>query len=225
MQRVGKMKEFNKFITGNRIRNLRETAAETQGDLAELLGVKRQIVSYYENGTRVPSMEHLISIASHYNTTTDYLLGLTKAPTTNKDIRFVCDYTGFKDNVIESFVNNPVTVKLLNDLFSDDEIDCLVLFVNIEAYKRKHQHLIDFMEQTINNKSKWKSEKDLETLAVKHQDLIESYQLTEYQVQKIVAKLLKNYCKNEADKIAELQNDFDEIIHKLVIKYGETYDD
>ena len=81
LQGVVKMIEINKTETGKRIRELREAAAETQEDLAKHLEVKRQIISYYENGTRVPNIEHLMLIACHYNTTTDYLLCLSDVTT------------------------------------------------------------------------------------------------------------------------------------------------
>lgn len=94
------MSEVNKAETGKRIREMREIAAETQEDLAKLLNVKRQIISYYENGTRVPNLEHLIIIAEHYDTTTDYILGLSDVSTTNKDLQFICDYTGLNEYAV-----------------------------------------------------------------------------------------------------------------------------
>ncbi|MEE1220074.1 MAG: helix-turn-helix transcriptional regulator [Ruminococcus sp.] len=96
------MHNINKYKIGERIRELREEAEETQADLANLLGVKRQIVSYFENGARIPNTEQVVVIASHYNTTTDYLLCLTDEATTNKDIQFINNYTGLDENSIET---------------------------------------------------------------------------------------------------------------------------
>ena len=96
------MQKINKYELGTRIRELREQAGETQIDLANLLEVKRQIISYFENGTRTPNIEKLAIIASHYNTTTDFLLCLTNEPTTDKDIQFIYKYTGLDENSIET---------------------------------------------------------------------------------------------------------------------------
>lgn len=113
---------INKIETGKRIRELREAAAETQEELAKHLEVKRQIISYYENGTRVPNLEHLMLIACHYNTTTDYLLCLSDVPTTDKDLKFVCEYTGLSNEAVEnmqSHKNNAFYTTLLNFLINN----------------------------------------------------------------------------------------------------------
>jgi transcriptional regulator with XRE-family HTH domain len=67
----------NKII-GSRIERLRKKRKETQTDLAGVLNVKRQVISYYETGARTPNVDDLIILAEHYNTTVDYLLGRTE---------------------------------------------------------------------------------------------------------------------------------------------------
>ncbi len=94
------MERVNKKQLGDRIRELRTAAGHTQDDLAELLDQKRQVVSYYENGTRMPNIEQIMTIAKEYNTTTDYLLGLTDVATTDKDILFVCEVTGLTEKAV-----------------------------------------------------------------------------------------------------------------------------
>lgn len=100
------MERVNKKQLGDRIRELRTAAGHTQDDLAELLDQKRQVVSYYENGTRMPNIEQIMTIAKEYNTTTDYLLGLTETATElktedSKALRICCDYTGLSEKSIE----------------------------------------------------------------------------------------------------------------------------
>lgn len=62
--------------------------------------VQRQIISYYESGTRKPNLEDLMMLADFYNVSIDYLVGRTDTPTTDKDLRFVCDYTGLSDKTV-----------------------------------------------------------------------------------------------------------------------------
>ena len=60
-----------------RLRHIREDSDITQHELAEYLHIKQNTYSQYENGQRQLPIEILISLAKFYNTSTDYLLGLT----------------------------------------------------------------------------------------------------------------------------------------------------
>lgn len=61
-----------------RIRDLREDRDLTQREVADYLHIKQNTYSLYENGLRQLPIEHLISLAKFYQTSTDYILGLTK---------------------------------------------------------------------------------------------------------------------------------------------------
>lgn len=60
-----------------RIRDLREDSDLTQAEVAAYLHTKQNTYSQYENGQRQLPLECLIALAKLYNTTTDYILGLT----------------------------------------------------------------------------------------------------------------------------------------------------
>ena len=60
-----------------RIKDLREDSDITQKQLAEYLHIKQNTYSQYENGQRQIPVDVLIALASYYNTSVDYLLGLT----------------------------------------------------------------------------------------------------------------------------------------------------
>ena len=60
-----------------RIKDLREDSNLTQKTVAEYLHVKQNTYSQYENGHRQIPLEALVKLAEYYNTSTDYLLGLT----------------------------------------------------------------------------------------------------------------------------------------------------
>jgi len=61
----------------DRIKNLREDSDLTQTELASILNISQRAYSYYESGQRMLPPEILIALAKYYNTSTDYLLGLT----------------------------------------------------------------------------------------------------------------------------------------------------
>ena len=60
-----------------RIKDLREDNDITQKEIAEYLHVKQNTYSQYENGQRQLPIDALIALAKFYNTSTDYILGLT----------------------------------------------------------------------------------------------------------------------------------------------------
>lgn len=65
-----------------RIRNLREDRDLKQRELAEYLGCSQVCYSFYEIGRRDIPTEVLIRLSYFYDTSVDYLLGITdsKAP-------------------------------------------------------------------------------------------------------------------------------------------------
>lgn len=65
-----------------RIKDLREDMDITQKQLADYLHIRQNTYSQYETGQRQLPLEVLIALAFYYDTSTDYLLGLTdqKAP-------------------------------------------------------------------------------------------------------------------------------------------------
>ena len=73
---------------------------ESQQQLADALGVKREIVAYWESGARVPKPEQIAAIAEHCHVSADFLLGLTENTTRDEDLRSVCDYTGLVEDAV-----------------------------------------------------------------------------------------------------------------------------
>ena len=60
-----------------RIKDLREDRDFTQQEVADYLKIKQNTYCQYENGQRQLPVSHLIALAKFYNTTTDYILGLS----------------------------------------------------------------------------------------------------------------------------------------------------
>ena len=60
-----------------RIRELREDADLTQKQMSQILHCSQQVYSNYELGQRDIPTSILIAIAQYFNTSTDYILGLS----------------------------------------------------------------------------------------------------------------------------------------------------
>ncbi|MGX8711343.1 MAG: helix-turn-helix domain-containing protein [bacterium] len=61
----------------DRMRELREDRDWTQQHVADLLFINRRTYSAYENGVNAMSPEILVKLSEMYQTSVDYLLGLT----------------------------------------------------------------------------------------------------------------------------------------------------
>ncbi len=63
-----------------RLKDIREDNDVTQKTLSEYLNVKQNTYSQYETGQRQIPIEALIKLAIYFDTSTDYILGLTDNP-------------------------------------------------------------------------------------------------------------------------------------------------
>lgn len=64
-----------------RIRDLREDRDMTQAQVAEYLHCDQSLYSKYERGERTLPLEYAIKLAHFYDTSVDYLIGLTDRKT------------------------------------------------------------------------------------------------------------------------------------------------
>ena len=64
-------------MKSKRIKDLREDNDKFQKDIAQLLGISQQYYSEYEKGNRTIPINHLITLAKYYNTSIDYIVGLS----------------------------------------------------------------------------------------------------------------------------------------------------
>ena len=60
-----------------RLRDLREDMDLTQNDISKLLNISQTVYSRYERGYQTIPVEHLLKLSEFYNTSIDYILGLT----------------------------------------------------------------------------------------------------------------------------------------------------
>jgi transcriptional regulator with XRE-family HTH domain len=81
---------------GNRLKSLRTKKGLTQLQVGNRIGVSKGVISSYELSNRTPPYDILIKLASLYNVSTDYLLGLENKRTV--------DISGLTDNQINTIM-------------------------------------------------------------------------------------------------------------------------
>lgn len=90
-----------KKIVGNRINEALAQNEMLQKDLAKVLGVTDNTISYFCKGSRSPQLEQLPKIAAALNTTTDYLLGITQVKSPSIDTQAIVSKTGLSEENVE----------------------------------------------------------------------------------------------------------------------------
>lgn len=104
---------------GKRLKHIRESKDLYQVEVAEAIGSSKAVISNYERDLRDPDTEILATLASYYNVSVDYLLGLADEP---YPIRV--DYNTYNKLVEASkaFKDNEIKLHWWLDLpFSDEE--------------------------------------------------------------------------------------------------------
>lgn len=87
-------------IFATRLRGLLEKRKITMTELSDVIGVTRQAVSQYQDGSTQPNAGTITKIAIFFNVSTDYLLGLSDVKSTDTELKGVCEYTGLSEETI-----------------------------------------------------------------------------------------------------------------------------
>ncbi|MCH5300947.1 MAG: helix-turn-helix transcriptional regulator [Ruminococcus sp.] len=209
--------EFAKRLT-----DLREKRGLKRQEVAddEKVKISRASLEYYEKGKRKPDIEILAKLADFYGVSTDYLLGLSDVPTTDKDLQFVCDYTELHCDVLDNLTHNPTCVNILNYLLADENIlNFAILCVQIEAYKRKNINLVEFIDNAIKNDINTPSKSNY--TFEKYHTLVDSCDLTEYQIKKQFDIIVNSLCKDEKEKANKLTAKFVNTDFYRILQMGD----
>lgn len=97
-----------------KVKDLRVKRKMTQADLAEKLNCNRQKIADLERGKTSPTTSDLVLLSKCFNVSTDYLLGLSDVPTTDRDIQFICDYTGLDMESLKNISKDNIENKIIN---------------------------------------------------------------------------------------------------------------
>ena len=93
--------DSNKMI-GERIGKLLAEKDITQQQLADCIGVKRETIVQWLNGTRKIKAEHIIMLCSALNVSADHLLFGDDVKSRDPDVKICCQYTGLSEDAIET---------------------------------------------------------------------------------------------------------------------------
>ena len=88
-------------VFGKRLRELRKEKGYTIEQFADMVGISKSTLGYYENNKRMPDIEILARISNVLNVNADYLIGRTNTTAQKGKMKTVCEFTGLSDSAAE----------------------------------------------------------------------------------------------------------------------------
>ena len=88
-------------VFGKRLKELRKANGYRIEQFADMVGISKSTLGYYENDKRMPDIEILARIADTLNVNADYLIGRTNTTAQKGKMKTVCEFTGLSDNAAE----------------------------------------------------------------------------------------------------------------------------
>ena len=88
-------------VFGKRLKELRKVNSYTIEQFADMVGISKSTLGYYENDKRMPDIEILARIADTLNVNADYLIGRTNTTAQKGRQKTVCEFTGLSDRAAE----------------------------------------------------------------------------------------------------------------------------
>lgn len=97
--------ETEKEVFPTILRGLMSERKLTQNDVAQGIGMTRQVISLYCMGQSTPDINTLSKMADFFDVSCDYLLGRTTLQTPDVVVQDICKRTGLSERAIEVLVN------------------------------------------------------------------------------------------------------------------------
>lgn len=124
---------------------------QTQERFAELIGISRPTVGFYEAGDRVPDIKNLRKIAECCNVSADWLLGITDNRSIQKDIRIAQETLGISatsaENISKVAREKRYPSTTLNTQHLGAALDLLLSSGALREISKSLYHLLDASEE------------------------------------------------------------------------------
>ena len=168
---------------------LRKELNRKRQEVADDLGISRSSLEYYEKGKRRPDIDVLAKFADYYGVSADFLIGRTSAKTTDKDLRFVCEYTGLNDVTVAKLHRNigkPTNhCNQTIDYFLSDRAE--FVFISFSEELKNYREAVTLYSAFIGK---------LDTMDVgyfqnTYNDRVNDVALSEYRIQKTAERLME----------------------------------
>lgn len=217
----------DKNITTVRLRQLIENSGKTRKEIAEQLKCDTSTITKHYNGDRDITTDFLIKYANLFDVSADYLLGLSDTATTDKDIQFICKYTGLSERAIEvlSIYNNNKRIKnqlipIIDKLLKSHKLPFICGCIDdfSEAIEQKNNVLDCLMTEDLRLSE---NNEDKENVIEQYKKLTDKADLSLFRLQETITDFTKICCWNTLKEVYKKEDIFNDVINNYI---GEEED-
>lgn len=147
-------KKQGKEISAERLRSLREEKGITQEEIAKLLHLSRSTIVKMETAHQDIKPGHLQNLARFYETSADYILGLTEVRRAAETLP-ACDELGLSDSAtikLKHLKENPLHGRILSKLIEHDLFKTFLWYAEntiLASGPSSHAQVADTKELTV----------------------------------------------------------------------------
>ena len=176
--------DSNRMI-GERIGKLITEKGITQQVLSDRIGVKRETVVQWLNGSRKIKAEHIIMLCKALDVSADYLLGLSEIESLDPDVKACYHYTGLSETALYTLHNYESEISAtLSKLIEYHEFWHLLCDIS------NFDVVGDDLRTTILQIEEPETADTLHTAISRYEDELKSYRLSRYDVSESFSALI-----------------------------------
>lgn len=202
-------------ITLQRFRKLIDKSYLSRQSIAEKIGCDVSTITKQYNGDRKITTDYIVKYANYFEVSADYLLGLSDVPTTDKDVQFICDYTGLDLGAVMSLKTmKDVSCSLLqpvNLLFDSGEMSTMVYL--IIGYLGDIKNQLAYLDKAVENLKEGKADISLYKRCVEFSNKAD---LNLFKLQETIKDFVKEHCKKDKEQIKLLSEEYKDLVQKNI---------
>ena len=210
-----------KGVVLERLRELIDSSGKTREEIAKAIECDTSTITKHYNGNRQVAPEFIIKYAQFFGVSSDYLLGLSNAESTDKDIQIISKYTGLSDEAIKAlncfYKNVEYSVGVNSTMLSVTEI--INKFIEENAIHLLSSYIRDywvFTKLMVEDKKLYheKMKASIEITEKERKTAYETFDgrdLALFRGQELVKDFMKELCREELIQIKNYDKKLDEL--------------
>lgn len=178
---------------------------KSRQSIADKINCDVSTITKHYNGDRNITVDYVIKYAKYFNVSADYLLGLSDVPTTDRDLRFVCEYTGLSETAVNKILSLNNSIKQSEESNKFNNIENLIfdlgLYLDIVVYTADYIKYSESLKQKYDEILLYLDNADTSNLIEERNLYRDKKDLSLLRLQESCTDFVKTLCANTLDQI------------------------